>query len=32
MKAVVLYDSTYGNTRTIAETVASHLGHGASAA
>jgi flavodoxin len=31
MKAVVLYDTAYGNTRTIAESVASHLGRGATA-
>jgi flavodoxin len=31
MKAVVLYDSAYGNTKTVAEAVASRLGHGASA-
>ena len=31
MKAVVLYDTAYGNTRTIAESVASGLGRGAAA-
>lgn len=31
MKAVVLYDSAYGNTKTIAEAVASRLGPGAAA-
>ncbi|UUL75181.1 flavodoxin family protein [Pseudarthrobacter sp. Fe7] len=31
MKAVVLYDTAYGNTRTIAESVASKLGSGAAA-
>lgn len=31
MKAVVLYDTAYGNTRTIAESVASKLGPGAAA-
>ncbi|GGI00232.1 flavodoxin family protein [Arthrobacter liuii] len=31
MKAVVLYDTAYGNTRTIAESAASKLGRGAAA-
>ena len=31
MKAVVLYDTAHGNTKTIAESVASGLGRGASA-
>ena len=31
MKALVLYDTAYGNTRTIAESVASGLGQGAAA-